>query len=1030
MESDIEPGWVVDALSDGVVVHDARGQLRHVSARAAELLGTTVDELLGADTARVWLDPVGRPRSLWHPDMPPQIALRSGSEELGEYRHELPDGDTRWARITSRRVEHPVLGEVVISQIVDSTRIQQFIREIFDDFEQRFEVTWARSSVMMTLLEVNGDDIGRITRCNDAATAFLAGSGAPPADGELLLTPMIADVDREAFLAIVADISTGLGEGSEFDTVLTLADGSRRDVRLSLGSARLPTGRAIAATCVITDTQPLRDAIEAQEREERRAATFLEHAADVVVVIDAAGTIEWASPAVLDVMGYQPSDLVGTNAFDFLLPDEQAVVLGAFERTKASAGRKVPIPVHIPFEDGVWHRMELVATNLMDDDDVGGIVLSLRDLTARDAAEQALAMYSADLERVINLTGLCHWHADADGRLTKVNESLCALIGADADELLGHEALEFVHEDDRARVPGIIARRSDAGVEAHEVRFCALDGSIARMHVSAAAIEGPNGEYLGTVGFAIDLTKALNTYDEMVASQAQLAALLSALPDIMVQVRRDGTYGTIRSGGEGGVVTDDDLLEGLNIGWSGEMQDPDAIKRAVSEALDTGRVVKTEAVLRTPEGGWFPFEARLCPISEDEAIMLVRGTEELRELTETKIELERQTAENEQSRLTAELERMRRHESLGRLAGGVAHDVNNLLGVIGNYAAAIVKGTDDPRVHDDIDHIREAVRRGASLTERLLLFGNAQQVNVTLTDVADVARNGLHLIMPSIPRSIEVTERFDDEAFTLIDKGRLDQVLLNLVLNSANAIGTHGRIDVTTYVGEMPASMAERLGVQPGRYVALGVTDDGPGMTADVASRAIDPFFSGNSRGRGSGLGLSIVHGVVHDVGGAIDIVTAPGEGTRITCYFPAALGAPGPVARPPAPQPPSGPKVLVVDDDIDVRHSTAALLRSEGCQVLESEGALAALELLEREGPVDIVLTDLRMPDVDGVEFAELLRERDAIVPIIFVSGYSHMFEGRVPSGPTYAALNKPYDADRLIETMSRLLAAGVRVA
>ena len=158
--------------------------------------------------------------------------------------------------------------------------------------------------------------------------------------------------------------------------------------------------------------------------------------------------------------------------------------------------------------------------------------------------------------------------------------------------------------------------------------------------------------------------------------------------------------------------------------------------------------------------------------------------------------------------------------------------------------------------------------------------------------------------------------------------------------------------------------------------------------------------------------------------------MTAPGEGTRITCYFPAALGSPGTVARPPAPQPPAGPKVLVVDDDIDVRHSTAALLRSEGCQVLESEGALAALELVEREGPVDIVLTDLRMPDVDGVEFAEMLRERDAVVPIIFVSGYSHMFEGRVPTGPTYAALDKPYDADRLIETMSRLLAAGVRVA
>jgi PAS domain S-box-containing protein len=368
-------------------------------------------------------------------------------------------------------------------------------------------------------------------------------------------------------------------------------------------------------------------------------------------------------------------------------------------------------------------------------------------------------------------------------------------------------------------------------------------------------------------------------------------------------------------------------------------------------------------------------------------------------------------------------------EAVGQLAGGIAHDFNNHLTVILGHAEELRAALPEGGARAEVEAIIEAAERSAALTQQLLAFARRQPVDVQVLDLGQVVRGMEEMLRRLLPERIALSvELGGDVPPVLADRGQAEQIVLNLVLNARDAIEGAGRIRVATEAGPLPEELRAPGGEGTRVYALLRVTDDGHGIEASVRSRVFEPFFTTKPPGRGTGLGLSTVHGIVHQAGGAIDLASAPGEGTAVAVYLPAADRAALPAAAEVAPEAreasPSG-TVLVVEDDPGVRRLTRRALQSAGFRVLEAEGAEQALRLAAG-AQLDLVVTDIVMPGRSGLELADRIAETHPDVPVLFVSGYAEdAAEHRHARVAGRELLAKPFRPQQLVERVRQLLDA-----
>jgi two-component system, cell cycle sensor histidine kinase and response regulator CckA len=379
--------------------------------------------------------------------------------------------------------------------------------------------------------------------------------------------------------------------------------------------------------------------------------------------------------------------------------------------------------------------------------------------------------------------------------------------------------------------------------------------------------------------------------------------------------------------------------------------------------------------------------------------------------------------------LEASLFEAKKMESIGRLAGGVAHDFNNLLTVITSYVALV---RDDLREGDpareDLDQALEACSRAAALTGQLLAFARRQVSAPRATDLNRFIEDALPLLKRLIGEHIEVVVRAAPElALVRADPSQLDQVLMNLGANARDAMPDGGRLVIeTANVVVSHREAGSDASIPEGRYVMLAVSDTGSGMTEEVRAHAFEPFFTTKARGRGTGLGLASVHGIVQQTGGFIRLESEPERGTTVRILLPRSdEGAEAPVQTREPSVALGRETVLLVEDDAVVRGVAARILRRQGYQVLEADGGPMALELAARhEGPIDLLLTDVVMPKMSGDKVAAaLLRQRPAL-RVLFVSGYTEnaiAHHGVLDPGVEF--LPKPYTPAELGRRVRALL-------
>ena len=441
------------------------------------------------------------------------------------------------------------------------------------------------------------------------------------------------------------------------------------------------------------------------------------------------------------------------------------------------------------------------------------------------------------------------------------------------------------------------------------------------------------------------------------------------------------------------------------------------VQAAAAEARSSGIGSRVEYRIRHKSGEWRVLESTASAVRDSagavEKLIIVN-----RDITERR-------------HLEQQLLLSQRLEAVGKLSGGIAHDFNNILGVIIGYSEAMLQkmAPDDP-LREAVNEIEKAGQRAAALTQQLLAFSRKQVLEPKILDlnsiVADVEKMLRRLIGEDIDLKIVPSQSLGK---VKADRGQIEQVILNLAVNARDAMPRGGQLKIQTANVDLDETAARSLRyVVPGRYVMLQVSDTGTGMTPEVQAHIFEPFYTTKEQGKGTGLGLATVYGVIKQSGGYILLHSEVGKGARFDVYLPRAEGVAevAPPSEAPIKRVQGSTTILLVEDESSLRKLTGNTLKEAGYKVLEAGEAFQAMELAkEFDGTIDLLLTDVVMPGLSGRELAEKLRPERPEMRVLYISGYTDgavATHGVLESGITI--LRKPFTRAQLLRNVEEILA------
>lgn len=417
---------------------------------------------------------------------------------------------------------------------------------------------------------------------------------------------------------------------------------------------------------------------------------------------------------------------------------------------------------------------------------------------------------------------------------------------------------------------------------------------------------------------------------------------------------------------------------------------------------------------------------------EEERERLLADAQQSRQMLLNVIE-DRQRAESEKANVEEQLLQAQKMESVGRLAGGVAHDFNNNLQVILGYSEQLQTTVDPAQpIHADLAEIHAAAQRSARLTSQLLAFARRQTILPRVLDLNEAVTGMLKMLRRLIGENIDLVWKPGSALWTLnVDPAQIDQILANLCVNARDAIGKTGTITLWTANANLDAGFCGAHGdMKPGRYVMLAVQDDGHGMDKDILARVFEPFFTTKDIGQGTGLGLSMIYGIVQQNRGAIDVDSEPGRGTTFRIYLPRHVESveETPVKPAPAPIRGDGITILLVEDEAPVLDMIRAFLEADGFRVLAANSPNEAMKLVRKESdPIRYLITDVVMPGMNGRDLAGMLLATQPNLKCLFMSGYTADVisrQGVLDEGVFF--IQKPFSRHDLTARIREMLADG----
>ena len=653
--------------------------------------------------------------------------------------------------------------------------------------------------------------------------------------------------------------------------------------------------------------------------------------------------------------------------------------------------------------------------------DVGFALGNFAREAARLGAEQALAEREALLRTLADNVRDLLCLLDLEGRFAYATPSFTKTLGYQVEELLGRPAIESIFADDVGAVVNALERcLAERRSIAREFRIRNAAGDLVWVEAIAnPVLDGP-GPATGTVVTARDISERRAAQAALEERDEQLHSVYEQAPIGVYRVTADGAW--VVANPIALRMLDRASLEDLTGRGAGAARAPLAAIHA--EVAAGGEVTGRALAWRGPDGQ--PIHARVNARALADRAGVVRFVDvTLEDVTAM------QAAEAERARLAAQLTQAQRLESIGQLAGGVAHDFNNILAVIMLTLATLRA---QPELSADsrsmLEEVDDAASRAADLTRQLLMFSRRSVMAVRPLDLDEGVRSLSKMLQRLLGEDIALRYRCETTSPWIDgDPGMIDQVITNLCVNARDAMPQGGAITiVTTRVEFDEATAAAIPEARPGRYLCLAVSDQGHGMDEDTRARIFEPFFTTKAVGKGTGLGLATVHGIVRQHGGWIEVESQPGAGATFRVYLPARAERRDAVTSGPATiAAGQGELVLLVEDDAMVLKAAGAALRLHGYRVLEAcDGPSGFAAWAEHADEVRLLLTDMIMPGgLSGLDLAERLRAVSPDLPIVVLSGYSPeraLERGHALGGVTYVP--KPCAPELLVRVISDRLA------
>lgn len=628
--------------------------------------------------------------------------------------------------------------------------------------------------------------------------------------------------------------------------------------------------------------------------------------------------------------------------------------------------------------------------------------LAALDVTRRQETEAVLRTYASAIDAAANGVVI----TDARGTIELANSAFCALTGYAEHETVGSN-MRMLRSGKNppelyATMWATIARGE---VWRGELVNRRKDGSLYDEEMTITPIRDPRGEVSHFVAIKQDVSERKRAEAELRQSQERYRTLVDNLDDVVFSIDTEGSL-TVVSRAVSAYGYRPEELVGRPALDLVHPEDRDHVREAVS-----GEPV--EVRLLDAEG-----RSRFARLS-----LRVLANADGTEITGVAIDLTARRETEEQLRAAQKM------EAVGRLAGGIAHDFNNLMSVILSYTELVLADVPEhsPMLRD-LEEVESAARRAARLTRQLLAFSRRQEFALEAVDLSALVAGMQHMLGRLIGEDVDLTFEHapgDATVPVLVDPGQIEQVVMNLVVNARDALPDGGKVTVATGEIELGGARAQKLGVPPGRYACLTVHDSGFGMDEPTRARIFEPFFTTKGVGKGTGLGLSVVYGIVRQSQGAIEVDSRPKVGTTFRILLPmtdrAAVDAHASV--PPPPKQPSKRTILVVEDEPALREVIRRGLAELGYEPLVAPGPSEALRICEHEGErIDLVLTDVVMPEMNGRDLADRIGPLCRNARILFMSGYTdETIERHGVLGRSF--LRKPFDKRTLARRLEDAL-------
>jgi PAS domain S-box-containing protein len=738
-----------------------------------------------------------------------------------------------------------------------------------------------------------------------------------------------------------------------------------------------------------------RNKSEAQLRATKdRFRALVETTSDWVWEVDLDGVYTYVGPKVKELLGYDPDELIGKKPFDLMSPDAAQRVHEQFRKNasnRVAFSGLVNTNLH---KDGHEVILETSGVPAFDED---GHMIGYRgidrDITIRKRAEEALRASEDRLKLAIVSADMGTWDWDIATSTVTWSEQVERLFGLEAGTFGGKfdTYMSLIHPDDRDHVQFAVNAALEGKVSPFRVlhRTVLSSGDVRYIEAIGQVLRDDGGNPVRMLGLATDVTDRVLADHQLRKEKETAQMYFDIVGTIMVAIDKNRRVRLINR--RGCELLGYDEKEIIGEEWFDNFL-PENIRNETGNAFDElmeGRIDDVEYFenpVLTRSGEERLIAWHNSPIYDDEGE--VAGT-----MSSGADITDRHRSEGVKRELEDQLRQSQRMETIGTLAGGIAHDFNNILSPILGYTDMALEDIgDDSPVHDYLEHVLRAAQRAKELVEQVLLFSKNVDREASPIHLHVIIREGLKFVRASLPTTIEIQQNVNiDSGVVLANSAQIHQILVNLCTNAAHAMRETGGV---LRVALEPVDVDEKLAkvhgtLRPGPYARLMVTDTGRGMDETTLQRIFEPFFTTKNLGEGTGLGLSVVHGIVINHGGEIAVESESGEGTTVTVYFPHTDKSEESTEE--IVDVSGTEHVLFVDDEPEIVILGQRLLERLGYRVTTASDGEVAMGII-REDPAgfDILLTDQTMPRKTGLDVVVTAREIREDLPIVLMTGYS----------------------------------------